>query len=121
MANQSKGSVRRSQLVTTYGVGALVAIEEESFMVAGIDFWQVTDPNIHEPRLERLLDVRGFVLPPATERGRDVPVFRFPLWCSCPVCSSLKEHSRFGCTFDRNSCSKCNVNLVPSRFVVCCN
>lgn len=120
MSNQNKGSVRRSQLVTTYGVGALVAVEEESFMVAGIDRWQVSDPNIHEPRLERLLNVRGFVLPPATENGRDVPVFRFPLWCSCPVCSRLNQH-RFFTTFDKNRCANCNVNLVPSRFVVCCN
>lgn len=120
MANQTRGSVRRSQLITTYGVGALVAIEEESFMVAGIDRWQVNDPNIHEPRLERLLNVRGFVLPPATENGRDIPVFRFPLWCSCPVCFRLDQH-RFFTTFDKNRCANCNVNLVPSRFVVCCN
>ena len=120
MPSQSKGTVRRSQLVTTYGVGALVAIEEESFMVAGIDRWQVNDPNIHEPRLERLLNVRGFVLPPATENGRDVPVFRFPLMCSCPVCSRLAQH-RFFTTFDKNRCANCNINLVPSRFVVCCS
>lgn len=120
MANQTKGTVRRSQLVTTYGVGALVAIEEESFMIAGIDSWQANDPNIHEPRLERLMNVRGFLLPPASENGRDIPVFRFPLWCSCPICSRLNEH-RFFTTFDKNRCAQCNVNLVPSRFVVCCN
>lgn len=119
MPSVTKGSVRRGQLVTTYGVGALVALEEESFIVAGIDRWQVSDPNIHEPRLERLLDVHGFVLPPATENGRDIPVFRFPLWCSCPVCSRLNEH-RFFTTFDNNRCNTCNANLAPSRFVVCC-
>lgn len=119
MPSVTKGSVRRGQLVTTYGVGALVAVEEESFIVAGIDRWQVNDPNIHEPRLERLLDVHGFVLPPATENGRDIPVFRFPVWCSCPVCSRLNEH-RFFTTFDNNRCNTCNANLAPSRFVVCC-
>ena len=119
MPSVTKGSVRRGQLVTTYGVGALVALEEESFIVAGIDRWQVNDPNIHEPRLERLLDVHGFVLPPATENGRDIPVFRFPVWCSCPVCSRLNEH-RFFTTFDNNRCNTCNANLAPTRFVVCC-
>ena len=120
MARVTKGTVRRGQLVTTYGVGALVALEEESFIVAGIDRWQVNDPNIHEPRLERLLEVHGFVLPPATENGRDIPVFRFPLWCSCPVCSRLNEH-RFFSTFDNNRCNTCNANLAPSRFVICCS
>lgn len=120
MPKITKGSVRRAQLITTYGVGALVALEEESFIVAGIDRWQVNGPNIHEPRLERLLDVHGFVVPPATENGRDIPVFRFPLWCSCPVCSRLDEHRIFA-TFDNNRCNKCNVSLAPSRFVVCCS
>ena len=31
-----KGAVRRSQLITTYGVGSVVALGDESFMVAGI-------------------------------------------------------------------------------------
>lgn len=32
------GSVRRSQLITTYGVGAMVAVGDESVMVAGLDY-----------------------------------------------------------------------------------
>src|SRR5205809_81098 len=42
-----KGSIRRSQLVTTYGVGSVVAVEDESFMIAGIDRWTVDGPNLH--------------------------------------------------------------------------
>ncbi len=34
------GQARRSQLVTTYGVGALVAVENESFIIAGIQLFQ---------------------------------------------------------------------------------
>ena len=115
-----KGEVRRSQLITTYGVGAIIAVEDESFMIAGIDRWPVRAPNLHEPRLERALGVQGFVLPPATKNGQDIPVVRFPRWAWCPVCKRLAEH-RFFTSPDKNECSLCHVSLVPSRFVICCS
>lgn len=119
MSNRTKGEIRRSQLITTYGVGAIVAVEDESFMIAGIDRWDVTGPNLHEPRLERRLHVTGFVLPPATEDRDDVPVVRFPTWVQCSSCKRLQEHQRFTSKF-KNLCNTCGVALIPSRFVVCC-
>jgi len=114
-----KGSVRRGQLVTTYGVGAVVAVEDESFMVAGLDRWDVGMPNVHEPRLERDLNVRGFALPPDAESGKHVPVVRFPTIYSCPKCRRLERH-RFFCGHAENRCNVCKTVLVPSRFVVVC-
>jgi hypothetical protein len=114
-----KGSVRRSQLITTYGVGAIVAVEDESFMVAGIDRWGVPGVNMHEPRLERELGIQGFVLPPASEKSQDIPVVRFPTWQSCPACKRLDQH-RFFTSFSKNMCNLDDQDLVPSRFVVAC-
>lgn len=116
---KTRGTVRRAQIITTYGVGAIVAVEDESFMVAGIDRWPVDGPNLHEPRLERELNVRGFVVPPASEDGPDLPVVRFPTWGWCPSCHTLNEH-RFFTSFDKNKCNACEVALVPSRFVIAC-
>jgi hypothetical protein len=113
-----KGSVRRSQIVTTYGVGSIVALGDESFMVAGIDRWGINQPNLHEPRLERQMMVGGFVVPPATD-GPDIPVTRFPRWYSCPKCKRLDEHRKLT-TFESNVCGDCNRTLVPSRFVMVC-
>lgn len=115
-----KGAVRRSQLVTTYGVGSIVAVEDESFMVAGIDRWDVGEPNLHEPRLERKLGVKGFVVPPATDKGQDIPVIRFPRMQSCPTCRRLADHRHFT-GFDQNKCGDCGTVLVPSRFVIACS
>ena len=71
MARKPKGEIRRSQLITTYGIGSIVAVEDESFMVAGIDRWEPGPPNLHEPRLERRLRVNGFRVPPSQrERPR---------------------------------------------------
>ena len=113
-----KGAVRRSQIVTTYGVGSVVALGDESFIVIGIDKWGISDPNLHEPRLERELMVAGFVVPPATDGG-DIPVARFPRWYSCPKCKRLDDHRRLT-TFESNICGDCSRTLVPSRFVMVC-
>ena len=117
-------SVRRSQLVTTYGVGALVTAGVESVMIAGLDRWNSGEPDLHEPRLERQLGVNGFRRPPASENGDDIPVVRFPSWVFCPnppeVCDvGLAEHGRIGSNQD-NRCPQCDEELVPSRFLVAC-
>lgn len=114
-----KGSVRRSQLITTYGVGSMVALKEESYMVMGIDRWVVGEPDCRDPRLERLLDVKGFVLPPASENGTDIPIGRFPQWHYCPTCHSLDFYHRLSTATD-SECGKCEDRLIPSRFVVAC-
>src|SRR4051795_10014880 len=114
-----KGHVRRSQLVTTYGVGAVIPVGDEAFMVAALERWDVPGPDLHEPRLERELRVRGFVQPPATDDRPDVPVVRFPTFQSCPMCRRLARHNDFTHP-DLNDCRDCGTALVPSRFVVAC-
>lgn len=118
------GEARRSQLVTTYGVGAIIAIEDESFMVQGLDHWDATDQDlwIHEPRLERLCKVRHFILPAASgdDKKDDIPVTRFPRWYSCSECGELDQHRHLAVTPDRSECADCGAPLVPSRFVMVC-
>jgi len=118
-SSRIRGEVRRGQLVTTYGVGAMIAIEDESFIVMGLNRWPVGEPDCREPRLERSLGVRGFVLPPASEGREDVPIGRFPLWHYCPECRRLDVHHRLSDP-TKNECGTCEERLVPSRFVVAC-
>lgn len=119
MPRKPMGEIRRSQLITTYGIGSIIAVEDESFMVAGIDRWEPGPPNLHEPRLERRLRVNGFRLPPASEDGPDVPVVRFPTWAHCPSCRRLDRYDKLTSIF-RNECNVCGVALIPSRFIICC-
>src|SRR5262249_38089435 len=92
-----------------------------SFMVAGIDSWPVTDSNLHEPRLARELQVRGFVIPPASDdESPDIPVVRFPRWHYCQKCGRLDSHRELASFEDSNKCNDCNRPLVPSRFVAVC-
>lgn len=119
MPQKPKGEIRRSQLISTYGIGSIVAVEDESFMVAGTDRWDPAPPNLHEPRLERRLRVNGFRVPPASEDRGDVPVVRFPTWAHCGSCNRLDKHTRLTSIF-KNLCNGCSVPLIPSRFVLCC-
>lgn len=118
------GEARRSQLVTTYGVGAIIAIEDESFMVAGLDQWDADDQDlwINEPRLEKHCRVKHFVLPAASgdDKKDDVPVIRFPRWYSCSECSELDQHRILSTARDSSKCADCGADLVPSRFVMVC-
>lgn len=119
MARKPKGEIRRSQLITTYGIGSIIAVEDESFMVAGIDRWESGPPNLHEPRLERRLRVNGFRVPPTSESGPDIPVVRFPTWAHCPSCKRLDRYDKLTSIF-RNECNACGIALIPSRFIICC-
>lgn len=124
-AARNLGSVRRSQLVTTYGVGSLIAIDNESFIVAGLDSWDVTEaPEIHERRLAQILGVQSFRLPPAPDldRARDgVRVRRFPEYYSCPNCRALLKFREFNTAGEKAICGECEEMLVPSRFVLTCD
>src|SRR5687767_8058848 len=81
--------VRRSSLVSTFGVGALLPAEEDSVMICGIDDWPEGD-IIVEPRLAASLGVQSF-RGPRTQglRRGDVPAVRFPVWSFCPSCRQL--------------------------------
>ncbi|WP_328944494.1 DUF1998 domain-containing protein [Streptomyces sp. NBC_00250] len=118
------GEVRRAQLITTYGVGAMIAVENESFLVRGIDSWDISEaPLVLEPRLARRLGVRAFRLPPAPDPDKatdGVRAVRFPVMYSCPECRLLQPFRRFNSPAGRAECSTCQESLVPSRFVMAC-
>jgi hypothetical protein len=120
------GSVRRSQLITTYGVGAIVAVDDESVMVAGLERWPVDGEKgeVLEPRLQ--IDGKRLRLPPGGdgmfgESKGHIPVVRFPRWyyCSNPECRRLDS---FGYLAEemKPRCRHCSSSLIPSRFIAVC-
>ncbi|MFJ6565926.1 DrmB family protein [Streptomyces sp. NPDC091292] len=117
------GAVRRAQQITTYGVGSMIAIGDQSYIVSGLDTWGVYgEPDLREPRLEQRLGVAGFRLPPAAPAptGNGVKVRRFPQTYSCPRCTDLRPFRDFGTRRNENVCGECGAPLTPSRFVVAC-
>ena len=112
---------RRSQLVSTYGVGSLFPAGDQSFMITGLDYWnQWKAAEVPEPRLARSIGVRTFRMPPSgDDEGEDLPVIRFPRMHYCPQCGRLDRIDKFG-AWNEHECKKCQRYLVPSRFVACC-
>ena len=133
------GSVRRSQLISSFGIGAIVDLEKGSFMPMGLEDWErVTGlPSLHvgEPRLQRMLGVNHFRLGPVKEdipgtrqvRERSAaPAVRFPEWHECPNCHRI---GRLGKPFElaadrgRLKCLACGGSkgyTTPVRFVLAC-
>ena len=90
----SDNQLRASQMITTFGPGAMVDFPEDSVLVAGLDYWTYDPQNpqsIEEPRLAaklaRLLEVPLVALrapPPASDQRQtqfpNVTAWRFPEW-----------------------------------------
>ena len=52
-AKRPPGQIRQSQVVTTFGPGAMLDLPNHSVLVAGLDYWSPGGEEIHEPRLDR--------------------------------------------------------------------
>ncbi len=86
-----QGEIRQSQVVMTFGPGAMVDLPNYSVLVAGLDFWSKGGDEIIEPRLTdklaRLLDVPSLrlITPPTEQEDPTAPstgidCFQFPEW-----------------------------------------
>ena len=93
MRGRAHGQVRRSQVITTYGPGALIDLPQESAIVAGLDEWPPPHKleEIDEPRLARKLQgITGvatprLLAPPAASSDpgatpTGIGAWRFPEW-----------------------------------------
>ena len=111
MAKQQRvGELRPSQLMFTFGVGALIDLPYLSTVVMGLDDWPLDPsvaPTISEERLLRMVrwqvgeQVERLVAPPAAADSSGpinpfslaaltgVPVATFPRWLVCPRCELL--------------------------------
>lgn len=92
------GELRGSQIITTFGPGAVIDQPTASLILAGTDYWTVGDDlRIDEPRLTALMRVRALYRPRRrSDRGmRGIPAFVFPTYLVCPRCQRLATHEQF--------------------------
>ncbi len=102
------GEVRPSQVIHTFGVGALVDLPNVSALVMGLPYWEAPTPRavISEPRLLAVVrnhlgeQVQQLVSPPTPLEAdannpldpdslKGVPVTAFPKWVKCPACNLI--------------------------------
>ena len=143
----ARKSIRRTQAVVPFGVGAIIDLPGQSLMSAGLDVWPDSPIcAINDDRLANRLGVKYFRSPPPSPRdgqvGDYLPFVRFPLWHFCPRCRALQRHgwneprpprcsSDLGVRFKPRpgrkqpvACSKLpekkRWRMIPVRFVIAC-
>ena len=90
---RGNGQIRRGQVITTYGPGALIDLPKHSAIVGGLDTWPKTSDleEIVETRLSQKLQFmtgvpapKLFAPPPHSDDPRESPkgigAWRFPEW-----------------------------------------
>ncbi len=93
MNGKAHGQLRRGQVITTFGPGALIDLPDDSAIVGGLDTWgsEANLQQIDEPRLTAKLrnmtgvpNPRLYAPPPEPEgwleRQRGIGAWRFPEW-----------------------------------------
>ena len=129
------GELRTSQLITSFGVGAIVDFRDETAILGGADDWY-RNPEEDKARvlrchnLEKILDKQFFVKPKCDKKQRaiykrsyshDIGAYRFPSVLYCPSCTHLwSEKELAGLQKGELRCPRCGKRLVPSRFIVVC-
>ena len=132
-------SVRASQAVLQYGVGAMVDFPDQTLMTAAPEIWEKNVKQIHDERLEKALHVDYLGMP----GGRDEKAYkegisytRFPEWYFCPKCRKFQPIDMWVEDYKRNAsaktieydpymtkklrCPTCKQGLVVARIVTVC-
>ncbi len=138
------GEVRQSQMVSTFGPGALVDLVEDAVVISGLDHWHFGKAKqfIHEPRLRddlvqrfqklgRKLDTQNpFRSAPvgdsrAAWKGHGVDALEFPRWVVCQNsdCRALVRSNNLDRKrgYYQHVCDDGKANpCVPVRFAAAC-
>jgi hypothetical protein len=137
MSSKARGQLRRGQVITTYGPGALIDLPKHSAIVGGLDTWTNTNnlDQILEPRLVSKLQLITGVheprlyAPPVdsddpSEPRRGIGAFRFPEWFVVQESDDNNaERGRSRRLVSRKGLIKGRFEgkpVVPTRFVRAC-
>lgn len=145
-APRPEGQLRQSQLVGTFGPGAMVDLLDRAVVVGGLEHWGFDKEGfvaLDDARLRRSLIPRLKALDPDLDLARDgyfrmppegdqrnpypnvgIRVLEFPRWFVCQSCRRLaRVTEQFEAKGDRyrHQCSKNKwSSAVPVRFVSAC-
>jgi hypothetical protein len=142
-----QGAIRQSQIVTTFGPGAMVDLVHDAVLIGGLDLWNyeggakhITEPRLRARVIEALqrgneddeqIDLSAdqpFRAPPegddaAPSRNCGIRAIEFPRWFVCQACRALvrKDQLEYKGHAYRHYClGKHNGVAVPVRFVSAC-
>ena len=129
----SVGSVRKTQLITTFGVGAMVDFKDDTVMIAGTDSWdrvkndpeEIDNRKIYNENLSVITGAEYFLQPKTTNsissfsKTKDIQAYLFPEKMHCSVCGNIYDIHSLDIQ-KRHKCPRCGNRMTASRFVVLC-
>lgn len=119
----AKLEIRRPQLTEVFGIGAVYDAPGMSLMISQAGWTYERTLEVAEPRLVVRLGVDCLRTPRPDGEGR-VPARRFPAWCHCPVCGSLRKAASVGQVNRPTVCPNRNcggVGMLPTRLIIACS
>lgn len=136
--NETRIPLRRAELISPFGVGAISTNNEGINMMTGVlDQWfkgnnvDLADYRFNESRLENILGVKEFRLPPdyRSTFGKNggslknvdlkIPMILFPTWFYCNRCRKMEKLHL--ADISKKKCKHCNNGyLVQVPFVTVC-
>ena len=137
--NKHTHSVRAAQAVLQYGVGAMVDFPDQTLMTAAPKYWQERVEQIHDERLEKVLNVDYFGMPGNKDEAKfseGISYVRFPEWYFCPKCRRFQSISAWVEDYHKKcsqrtvesdpymvkhmKCPTCHQDLVVARVITAC-
>lgn len=120
-------NVRISQIISTFGPGAIVDFRDQTLMTVAPKYWTKYDA-IHDERLGKKLNVDEFRIHKDEECKVGIPFVRFPGWYFCPSCKKFQHISEWEKEYKQKNdkfmlspiCMKCKINIVPVSVLVVC-
>lgn len=139
LLNKITHSVRASQAVLQYGVGAMVDFPDQTLMTASPKYWSEKVVQIHDERFEKMLRVDYFGMPGGKDQAEfkeGISYVRFPEWYFCPKCRKFQPLEKWYDEYKQKAgqktleydpymvknlkCMTCRQDLVVARIVVVC-
>lgn len=135
------GSLRPSQMISTFGPGSIYDNLKDSLLIMGTDRWRTQNcKTLNDETLLTYLQkndskkysrLQKFLIPISSEENdAQIPVRTFPTWGVCPSCHRLQRRNRaLGDQGARCQSSQCpgrsagrqNVpETIPVRFIAAC-
>ena len=129
----SVGDIRKTQLITTFGIGSIVDFKNDTVVIASADDWdynpndsdEVENRKLFNENLSVITGAEYFLMPRTTQstnsfsQGKNILSYVFPEKLHCSRCGNIYDFAELNIR-ERHKCPKCKNNLNASRFIVVC-
>lgn len=130
----SVGDIRKTQVITTFGVGSIVDFKDDTVVIASTDDWdynpnnddEIENRKLFNENLSVITEAEYFLMPRTTHstnsfsQGKNISSYIFPEKLHCSRCGNLYDFRELDIK-QRHKCPKCKNNLNASRFIVVCS